>query len=638
VIDRHDDPVARMSDPAPQPERPSARGGILTATLTTTLVRVGAAIACLAVGATVRFVGHDLPTADAIWRWGLGLLGSVVVLRTARGLVRGRFAADIVASFAIVVAFALDQSFAGLVIVVMQTGGEALEVVAEGRASRALRDLEKAAPRWAHRLRDDAVTDVTVDAIVVGDLLLVRPGEMIPCDGTVTAGHSHVDASTLTGEPVPMSARPEVPLMSGALNLESPLTLRATALAAESQYHRIVELVRSAQASKAPLQRLADRYAVWFTPITIAICIVTYLVTGDPVRVLAVLVVATPCPLILATPIAIVAGINQMAKRHVVIRRGGALEQMGHLTTVVFDKTGTLTLGKPQVANVTPATGRDANDVLRLAAAVEHGSGHLLARTLVEAAVRAGLASLPAVNVVETPGSGVTGLVEGHMVRVGALGFVIAAHPETSTEFMRLSGGGSGLRAYVAIDGHAAAVIEYADRPRAGMPRFLDRLRQAGAQRILLLSGDAQENVDEIATAVGIDEARGDLLPEDKVAAIEALMRNGEHVIMLGDGTNDAPALSAATVGVALSVGGSGITAEAADAVILGDDPSRLADAIEISRRTMRIARQSIWGGLVCSGIAIGFAMFGLIPPAIGAIVQEAVDVAVIVNALRVAR
>lgn len=630
-------PDTPVSDAAP-PERPSARGGILTATLTTTLVRVGAAVACLGVGAAVRFGGHDLATADAIWRWGLGLLGGVVVLRTARGIVRGRFAADIVASFAIIAAFALDQSFAGLVIVIMQTGGEALEVVAEGRASRALRDLEKAAPRLAHRMADGTVTDIAVDLIAVGDLLLVRPGEMIPCDAAVTDGQSHVDASTLTGEPVPISARRGVTLMSGALNLESPLTLRATALAAESQYHRIVELVRSAQASKAPLQRLADRYAIWFTPITIALCVVTYLVTHDPVRVLAVLVVATPCPLILATPIAIVAGINQMAKRHVVIRRGGALEQMEHLTAVVFDKTGTLTLGRPQVSRVTPAAGRDANDVLRLAAAVEQGSGHLLARTLVEAAVRAGLISTPAFDVVETPGSGVIGVVDSHAVRVGALAFVVAAHPEARTEFMQLSSDGSGLRAYITIDGHAAAVIEYADHPRAGMPRFLDRLRRAGAGRILLLSGDAQRNVDEIANAIGIDEARGDLLPEDKVAAIEALLRNGERVVMLGDGTNDAPALSAATVGVALSVGGSGITAEAADAVILGDDPSRLADAIEISRRTMRIARQSIWGGLICSGIAIGFAMFGLIPPAIGAIVQEAIDVAVIANALRVAR
>ena len=605
---------------------------------TTMLLRVGAAAAFLAVGAAVRFGGHDPATADAIWRWGLGLLGGIVVVRTLISVAAGRLAADVIASFAIIGAFALDQSFAGLVIVVMQTGGEALELIAEGRASRALRDLEKAAPRWAHRLHDDAVTDITVDTILVGDMLLVRPGEMIPCDATVTAGQSHVDASTLTGEPVPVSTRPGVRLMSGALNLEGPLTLRATALAAESQYHRIVELVRSAQASKAPLQRLADRYAIWFTPLTLAICVGTFLVARDPVRVLAVLVVATPCPLILATPIAIVAGINQMAKRHVVIRRGSALEQMGHVTTVVFDKTGTLTLGRPQVAKVTPATGRDAADVLRLAAAVEQGSGHLLARTLVEAAARGGLPSPPAEDVVETPGAGVTGRVEGRTVRVGALSYITATQPALSAEFLKLSGDSIGLRAFVAIDGHAAAVVDYADRPRTGMSRFLDRLRHAGVRRILLVSGDAQANVDAIADAIGIDEAHGDLLPEDKVAVIETLMRNGEHVIMLGDGTNDAPALSAATVGVALSVGGSGITAEAADAVILGDDPSRLADAIEISRRTMRIARQSIWGGLVLSGIAIGFAMFGMIPPAVGAILQETIDVAVIVNALRAAR
>jgi heavy metal translocating P-type ATPase len=611
---------------------------MLTRTSATTLLRVGAAIGFLAVGTAVRFGGHDPATADAVWRWGLGLLGGIVVVRTLIGVAAGRLAADLVASFAIIMAFALDQAFAGLVIVVMQTGGEALERVAEGRASRALRDLEAAAPHWAHRMQDDAVTDITVDTIAVGDTLMILPGEMVPCDATVMAGRSHIDAATLTGEPVPTSAGPGVRLMSGALNLEGPLTVEATALAAESQYHRIVELVRSAQASKAPLQRLADRYAVWFTPLTLAVCALTYLVTRDPVRVLAVLVVATPCPLILATPIAIVAGINQMARRHVVIRRGSALEQIGHATTVVFDKTGTLTLGKPQVSRVIPAPERNGDDVLRIAAAVERGSGHLLARTLVDAAIRAELKPAQAVDIVESPGAGVTGRVDGRTVRVGALSFVAAAHPGSRAEFARLTGDNSELRAFVTIDGHAAAVIEYADRLRAGMSRFLDRLRQSGVRRILLLSGDAQTNVDAIADAVGIDEARGDLLPEDKVAAIAALMRNGERVIMVGDGTNDAPALSAATVGVALASGGSGITAEAADAVILGDDPSRLVDAIQISRRTMRIARQSIWGGLVLSGIAMGCAMFGMIPPAIGAILQEGIDVTVIVNALRAAR
>lgn len=628
--------MAPVTPPGAKP--PHRPGRILTGSSPITLLRVGAAIAFLAVGAAVRFGGRDPATADTIWRWGLGLLGGLVVVRTLVGVAAGRLAADLVASFAIIMAFALDQSFAGLVIVVMQTGGEALERIAEGRASRALRDLEAAAPRWAHRIRDDVVTDLTVDTIVVGDTLLVRPGEMIPCDATVTAGQSHVDASTMTGEPVPISAGPGVPLMGGALNLEGPLTLRATAPAAESQYHRIVELVRSAQASKAPLQRLADRYAVWFTPLTLAVCALTYLVTQDPIRVLAVLVVATPCPLILATPIAIVAGINQMARRHVVIRRGSALEQMGHATIVVFDKTGTLTLGKPQVSRVIPAPGWDGDTVLRIAAAVEQGSGHLLARTLVEAASRAELKPPLAVDVVESPGAGVTGRVDGRTIRVGALSFVTAAHPGSQAEFARLSGVNAGLRAFVTIDGHAAAVIEYADRARVGMPRFIDRLRQSGIRRVLLLSGDAQANVDGIANAVGIDEAHGDLLPEDKVATVEALMRNGERVVMVGDGTNDAPALSAATVGVALASGGSGITAEAADAVILGDDPSRLAEAIDISRRTMRIARQSIWGGLVLSGIAMGFAMFGMIPPAVGAILQEAVDVAVIVNALRAAR
>jgi heavy metal translocating P-type ATPase len=603
-----------------------------------TLVRVAVAIGCLAAGAFVRYAGHDPLMASQIWRMALGVLGGIVVLRTLIGAMAGRLAADLVASFAIILSFVLGHEFAGMVIVIMQTGGEALERIAEGRASHALRELEAAAPRQTHLVDGDLVTDISVDAIVVGDLVLIRPGEMIPCDGIVAGGQSHVDASMLTGEPVPVSARLGTTLMSGALNLESPLTLRATARASESQYHRIVELVRHAQASKAPLQRLADRYAVWFTPITLVVCALTYLATGDPVRVLAVLVVATPCPLILATPIAIVAGINQMARRHIVIRRGSALEQLGQATIVVFDKTGTLTLGRPQVSLVTPATGRSVPDILRAAAAVEQGSGHLLARTLVEAAERAGVTAQHAEHVVESPGAGVSGISDGQAVKVGALSFVVAGEPGMASEFTRLSGVETGLRAFVSIDGHAAAVVDYADRPRVGISRFLDRLRQAGVRRIILLSGDVQRNVDQVAAAVGIDEARGDLTPEDKVLAVRALLRENERVIMVGDGTNDAPALSAATVGVALASGGGGITAEAADAVILGDDPSRLADAIEISRRTMRIARQCIWGGLILSGIAMGFAIAGVIPPTMGALLQEAVDVAVILNALRAAR
>ena len=519
----------------------------------------------------------------------------------------------------------------------MQTGGEALERYAEGRASDAVRQLEAAAPRTAERIGPLAVEELPADAVVPGDELLIRPGAMVPCDGVVLHGRSHVDASRLTGEPVPLTGEPGVVLRSGSINLESPLTIRVTAPARESQYAKIVELVRTAQASKSPIQRLADRYAVWFTPLTLLICAAAWLLSGDPVRVLAVLVVATPCPLIIATPVAIIGGINRAARRGIVFRHGTALEQLGGIRVAVFDKTGTLTIGRPEIARVLSADGIGPGELLRLAAGVEQGSGHLLARMVVEEAARRGIAPEASRDVVEAPGQGVTGNVGGRRVTVGGWLFVSGQEPGSAATLRQMMERErrQALRAYVAVDGRAAGVIEYADHPRPGLAAFLDRLRTLGVRRTVLLSGDNQVNVDQVAREVGIGEGHGELLPEAKVAFIHRLIKSGERVVMMGDGTNDAPALSAATVGVALASGGGGITAEAADAVILADDPTRLADAIEISRRTLRLARQSIWVGLGLSAAAMAVASLGYIPPTVGALLQEGIDVAVILNALR---
>ncbi len=565
------------------------------------------------------------------------LTGAPVVWRTVRGVAVGRFAADLVAALAILTALLLRDPLPGLIVVLMQTGGEALERRAQGRASEAVRELEAAAPRLAHRLGPDGVEEVPAEEVAVGDRLLVRPGELLPCDAVVLEGHSHVDASRLTGEPIPVSASAGVRLMSGSHNLEGPLTVQTLAVARESQYARIVELVRTAQSSKAPLQRLADRYAAWFTPLTLAVCAGAWLVSGDPVRVLAVLVVATPCPLILATPVAVVGGINRAARRQIIFRHGTALEQVGQVTVGIFDKTGTLTIGRPRVARVVPVPPWDAGETLRLAGAVEHGSSHLLARTLVEAAEAAG--PMPdARHVVEAPGRGVSGQVGERDVAVGSWSYIVDRYPGAAADFASIAPDGAGLRAYVAVEGRGAAIVEYADAIRPGLAAFFDRLRRLGVRRTLLLSGDAQPNADAVARAVGIDQALGNMLPEEKVAAVQALLKRGERVLMVGDGTNDAPALSSATVGIALAAGGGGITAEAADAVILADDPTRIAEAITISRRTMRIARQSIWVGLGLSGVAMAFAAAGAIPPTIGAVLQEVVDVAVILNALRASR
>jgi len=565
------------------------------------------------------------------------LTGAPVIWQTLRGLLSGRFAADLVAMLAIITALLLDEPLAGLIVVLMQSGGEALERYAEGRASAAVQELEAAAPRVAHRLLDGELHDVSAELVAPGDQLLLRPGELLPCDAVVVDGGSHVDTSRITGEPIPLSAAPGTALLSGSLNLESPLTLRATARASESQYARIVELVRTAQESKSPLQRLADRYAIWFTPLTLAVCAVAYGLSGDPTRVLAVLVVATPCPLILATPVAIVAGINRAARHGIIFRHGTALEQLAEVAVAVFDKTGTLTVGRPRVARVVAASPFPETDVLRWAGAVEQGSGNLLARTLVQEAIDRGIVLPAAKDVAETAGQGVSGQVEGRSVMIGGWSFVVTRHPGARSGLQSLLApdDAPGLRAYVVIDGQAAGLIEYADRVRPELAGFVPGLRQLGIRRILLLSGDDQSNAEAVARSVGITEAHGDLLPEAKVAYVHRLMKEGERVLMVGDGTNDAPALSTATVGIALASGGGGISAEAADAVILADDPSRVIQAVEISRRTLRLAKQSIWAGLGLSGIAMIVASLGYIPPVVGAVLQEIIDVAVILNALR---
>ncbi|HEY8258457.1 MAG TPA: heavy metal translocating P-type ATPase, partial [Gemmatimonadales bacterium] len=481
------------------------------------------------------------------------------------------------------------------------------------------------------------VQDVDAEAVSVGNDLLVRPGELVPCDGIVLTGSSHVDTARLTGEPLPISAISGTRLLSGSLNLDGPLTIRVTSPARESQYARIVELVRTAQESKSPLQRLADRYAIWFTPFTLLVCAGTYLVTHDPVRVLSVLVVATPCPLILATPVAVVGGINRAARRGVIFRHGSALEQLGRITAAVFDKTGTLTIGQPRVARVMAAPAFDESELLRLVGAVEHGSGHLLARALSDEIAARGIIPAEAHDLTESPGEGITGLADGRCVTIGARSYVLRRHPaaETGLRAALAGSGEEGLRAYVAIDGLGAGVIEYADRIRPDIAGLVTRLRALGVRRVVLLSGDHWANVASVARAVGIEEALGDLLPAAKVDVVRRLIAEGDRVLMVGDGTNDAPALSAATVGIALASGGGGITAEAADAVILANDPSLLVDAITISRQTLRIARQSIWAGLGLSVVAMTVATFGYIPPTVGALLQEGIDVAVILNAIR---
>jgi len=601
------------------------------------LVRPLVALLGIVLGGVVYLqLGRD--AARNAWLVALVVSGAPVLYRTLRAMLRGQFATDIVASLAIGTAIALREPLAGLVVVLMQTGGEALERYAEGRATAAVRALEDAAPRVAHRLRGDEEVDIPVEEIVVGDRLVVRPGDVVPCDGEVVEGRSELDTSRLTGEPVPRPAAPGTRVMSGMLNGSGAVVLVATSPASESQYARIVELVRSAEASKSPLQRLADRYAGWFTPATLLVCAVAYLASGDVARVLAVLVVATPCPLILATPVAIIGGINRAATRQIIVRSGTALERLADAQVAVFDKTGTITEGRPRVRRVIPLGGLELATVLRLAGAVEQRAGHLLARSLTEAA-RAAVGTLPLPSHLrEAPGQGVEGVVEGHEVVVGSSAFVLERLSLAANPPPALADGVTELRALVGVDGALAAIVEYDDRVRPTARPLLDILPSFGFRRTLLLSGDNPRAVRAVADAVGIDEAVGDLLPGDKVERVAELSTAHGRVMMVGDGTNDAPALRRADVGVAMAGHGGGITAEAADIVILVDDLSRVGEAVQLAQATLRIARQSIGVGLGLSAAGMVVAALGYLPPVMGALVQEVIDVAVIVNALRASR
>ncbi|HZH41389.1 MAG TPA: heavy metal translocating P-type ATPase [Gemmatimonadales bacterium] len=572
----------------------------------------------------------------ADWCWLAVVLGGggPLLWKTLRDVLRGHFAADVVAALAIVTSLVLDQYFAGAVVVLMQSGGEALERRAFARASDSLEALLARAPRIAHRHAPEGIVDVPVDAVAPGDRLLIRPGDLVPVDATVLEGSSAVDQSALTGEPVPVQAGPGTPLMSGSINLDGALTVRADKASSESQYQRIVQLVESARRERAPLQRLADRYAAWFTPVTLLACGVAWLVTRDPTSILAVLVVATPCPLILATPVAVIGAISRVADLGVIVKTGAAIEQLGRAHTFVFDKTGTLTLGHPTVRRVHPRPGESAAEMLRLAAAVEDRSSHHLARAVVDAARHAG-AGVPLVTSVrEWPGSGVEGDVAGHRVLVGspALAAEHGVHvPDADAEE---------TTACVLVDGRLAGTIEFADRLRHQVPALMQRLAVLGVSETVMLTGDREAAAQAIAAQAGIRTVRAGLLPAQKVTEVLELKKRDPRrvLVMVGDGINDAPALAAATVGIALGAHGVAASAEAADIVVLVDDVARVGDTMAVSQRMRRIALQSILAGLGVSSALMAVAATGHLAPPIGALLQEALDVAVILNALRVRR
>ncbi len=574
--------------------------------------------------------------AVAVWSVASGVVGVELVVVTVARLREGRVAVDVVALVALLGALVMGEALAGAILALMVASGDALEQYAHRRAERSLSELLSLAPKVAHRLAAGSFETVPVDEVVADELLLVKPGEVVPVDGRVVEP-AVLDESVLTGEA--QSVRREVGewARSGSLNAGGAFRMRASASAAESTYAGIVGLVRSAGVGRAPFVRLADRYALVFVPAVFLIAGSTWLLTGESTRMLAVLVVATPCPLVLAAPIAIVSGIACAARHGVVVKDGAALEAMGQTRTVLMDKTGTLTAGRAHVVALVTAPNRDAADVLALAASVEQASPHVLAAMLVREAHDRGVNLVEPAGVVEQPGSGVGGTVGGRDVWVGAVASVPAdeLHPWLVAAKRRARREGCGATVVV-VDGEPVGVILFTDELRTDTSAALRALRRAGVDRVVMVTGDRLEVAEPIGMSLGIDQVFADRTPAEKLDVVrtESSTRSG-ITVMVGDGVNDAPALAAADLGVAMGARGATASSEAADVVLIVDRLDRLAAGVAIATRARAIARESVLLGMGLSLLGMGAAAAGLLAPVGGAVAQEVIDVAAIGLALR---
>ncbi len=594
----------------------------------------------IVVGGALHLAGAG-SAGDTVWRAAVALLAANLTYEVGRTvIVDHHLGVDTIALVAMVGALALGELLAGAVIGLMYSGGAALEVAASARARRELTALVQRAPKVAQLRAGSTLREVPVETVQTGDVVAVRAGEVIPVDGTVVSQEAVVDTSTLTGEPLPVSLRAGMPVLSGTANAGAPFDVRADRPAAESAYSALVRLVEQAQSQRAPMVRMADRYAGYFLPATLVLAGVAWGVSGDPVRALAVLVVATPCPLILAAPIALVSGVSSAARAGVIVKGTGPIETLGEARTVLFDKTGTLTVGTPEVREILTAADVDPSELLRLAASVDRMSAHVLGEALVAAAEEAELTLLDTSSVVEDPGQGIAADVDGHRVAVG------------SGHFLRVSGdpgeevAGAGLlgdrqsgeaRVLVGIDGKLAGAIVMADELRPDAHRIVDRLRDEGISHVAMVSGDRRSVAERIGMELGVDRVYSELSPEGKLEVIEQLRAAGRFrpLVMVGDGVNDAPALALADLGIAMGAAGATVSSETADAVITVDRVDRVADAVHIGRWALHIARQSVLVGMGLSIAAMGVAAAGYLAPVAGALLQEGIDLAVILNALR---
>ncbi|BAP84876.1 cocadmium/zinc/cobalt-transporting P-type ATPase [Paucilactobacillus hokkaidonensis JCM 18461] len=583
-------------------------------------------MATLLVGAIaliIEFVFGQQLAAQIVVTVAGTLVSISMVIEMIKTLRSGKFGVDLLAIMAIVATLAVGEYWASLMILVMLTGGDTLEDYASKKASQELKSLLDNSPQMAHLMQSGKLTDIGADEVKVGDQLLVKPGEQVPVDSKVLEGITTVDESSLTGESRLIDKQVGSELMSGSVNGDQAITIEALSKAADSQYQAIIRLVKESEEQPAHFVRMADRYAVPFTIVSLLIAVVAWIIAGDPVRFAEVLVVASPCPLILAAPIALVSGMSRASKNGIIVKTGTTIEKLAQAKTIAFDKTGTLTKGKLDVNEIYVEKPFNQKDLLHFAASAEQRSGHVLARSLIDYVDATQLSAVEQLK--EVTGQGIEAIVDGKKVKVGKAKFV-SDSPVQETDQTAI---------YVSIDGQYAGYINFLDQLRPEAKETIDQLKQMGLQHALMLTGDHATIAQSIATDVGIDEVHGGLLPKDKVDILRSIKKDGRPSIMVGDGVNDAPSLTTADVGIAMGAHGATSASDSANAVILKDDLTRVASAVSISKDTMRIARNDVLTGIVILVILMLIAATGVIPALVGAIFQEAVDTITILLALR---
>ena len=558
------------------------------------------------------------------------IAGAIVALTMLVGMVKtlrsGKYGVDLLAILAVVATLAVSEYWAAMGILVMLTGGDALEDYAAKKANTELKALLDNSPRFAHVVTPDSSKDVPVNDVPVSAKIIVKPGELVPIDGLIIKGTGEFDESSLTGEARPIAKTVGDTVMSGSINGDEAITLTVTKLAKDSQYQQLVKLVQEAEQTPAHFVRLADRYAVPFTVVAILISLLAWWLSKDPRRFAEVLVVASPCPLILAAPVAMVSGMSRASRNGIVVKTGSVLEKLAGARTGAFDKTGTITNGHLTVAQILPAGTITKERLLHLAASAEQDSSHILARSLLAYASQHNISLAAVSGLTEETGKGITAMIEDHQVKGGKRQFVAPQNQQAALDTTAI---------YVSVDGNYYGAIAFTDHVRPEAAQTMAKLKAAGVTNLIMLTGDQRAIAQQVAKAVGISTVKADLLPQDKIAALQSIPQSEHPVFMVGDGVNDAPSLATADVGIAMGAHGSTAASETADVVILKDDLAKVAKAVTISQDTLRIAKQAVLIGIAICTVLMLIASTGVIPAFVGAMLQEVIDTVSILWALK---